>query len=509
VVAGLVVMPSVGAHSTVVAQASPNVTRQTTCDLSAIEGAVWWGTERRMSLTQFASYVAPIYWFSPDEPSMGELEGKDLRVPEALPFEDRPDAPVVYYQYNVIGERADGDGPGYIANDNDLAASILDLNNIVGTNLKFMAYFSREEGLGGHAHDVEPAEFRVWVARSTSEEAREYGVECEELHYIIGIERVTGEAHGLAWFFNVLKTDKDTRFPMTLTVEEGKHAMCTDKNGDGYYTPGFDVNVRRNDAWGLRDIIRGGALFTGGFEAWMAKVRREEHRAFPPLPADSPLRERHTENGEYAADNAVYQLRPFPASTQAGDDELLQLKMSEKEKIGWPELKEVSSVKQVYSWAETGLALKSFAISLRADGDLGFSFVFPFFIVKNLEDPMAGGFIVHRMYLKDKALRDFGWLAMYTPSASRWVDSYLAAGVEWDKEDVTPPPTDPDAATTTTRTDFVLEAGIKFRANITKSPLRFLSFLTEYMGLRAGIKNKGFFDINRLTYVIEIGAGVW
>ena len=100
--------------------------------------------------------------------------------------------------------------------------------------------------------------------------------------------RVTAEAHGLRWFYNVVETDRYTRFPMHLLVEEGKHGMCTDKNSDGYYTPGFDVNKRINDAWGLRDIIRGGALFTGDYKAWMSKVRRPEHRVFPPLPEDSP-----------------------------------------------------------------------------------------------------------------------------------------------------------------------------------------------------------------------------
>jgi hypothetical protein len=45
------------------------------------------------------------------------------------------------------------------------------------------------------------------------------------------------------------------------------------------------------------------------------------------------------------------------------------------------------------------------------------------------------------------------------------------------------------------------------RINITKSPLKFLSFLTEFMGFRVGIKNTGFFDISRLTYVLECGAG--
>jgi hypothetical protein len=36
-----------------------------------------------------------------------------------------------------------------------------------------------------------------------------------------------------------------------------------------------------------------------------------------------------------------------------------------------------------------------------------------------------------------------------------------------------------------------------------------MSFLTDFWGLRAGIKNYGFFDIDRLTYVVEIGSGTW
>jgi hypothetical protein len=296
---------------------------------------------------------------------------------------------------------------------------------------------------------------------------------------------------------------------MTLIVEEGKHAMSTDKNGDGYYTPGFDVSTRVNDAWGVRDIIRGGALFTGGYEAWMAKVRRPEHRVFPPLPPDSRLRAKHVTRGTYAPNNAIYQLRPFPASTAAGDDELLHHKMAEKEAVGWPDLATARSREELTRWADAGLALKSFAISLRADGDLGLSFVFPLFLVKNFEDPMSGGFIVHRMYLKDTRLRDFGWMLMYTPSASRWIDSYIAAGYEGDTEMIEPAPGDSTAPTKTTYRNFVMETGIKFRVNITKSPLKFLSFLTEFMGFRAGIKNTGFFDIDRLTYVFEFGAGVW
>ena len=70
-----------------------------------------------MTIAELAAYAAPIFWFSPDEPTMEGREGKAVRIPEALPFQTIPDAPVVYYQYNKVFERtlaADGDGPGYL-----------------------------------------------------------------------------------------------------------------------------------------------------------------------------------------------------------------------------------------------------------------------------------------------------------------------------------------------------------------------------------------------------------
>lgn len=81
-------------------------------------------------------------------------------------------------------------------------------------------------------------------------------------------------------------------------------------------------------------------------------------------------------------------------------------------------------------------------------------------------------------------------------------DGYFALGVEWDEEEVR-------EGVFETKTDFVLESGIKFRVNMTKTPLKFLSFLWEFGGLRVGIKNKGAFDIKSLQYVLEFGAGVW
>ena len=159
------------------------------------------------------------------------------------------------------------------------------------------------------------------------------------------------------------------------------------------------------------------------------------------------------------------------------------------------------SAEDVLDWTAEGSVVKSLAISVMNDGDWGFSAVFPFFIVKNLETRISGGFLVWRLYLKDVKLRDFGAMLMYAPSASRWFDSYLALGYEWYAEG---PRDDPEKFD-----DFVLETGVKFRVQLGTSPLKFLTVLTDFWGFRAGIKNYGFTDIDRLTYVLEFGAGAW
>jgi hypothetical protein len=249
--------------------------------------------------------------------------------------------------------------------------------------------------------------------------------------------------------------------------------------------------------------MRTGALYSGAFQSWHAKVRREEHRVFPPLPEDSLLRNEYIKDNKYAPDNAKYILRTLPSSEQA--DARLKKYIDDKGDPEWPEIEPDSDWNSFTRWIESESFIKSLSIAYRYDGDDGLSFVFPLFIVKNFEDPLAGGYLTHRMYFKDYNFRDFGWMLHYTPSASRWIDTYLSAGVEWDVIDL------PEGSEnlTKTETNFVLETGIKFRFNVRFSPFKFLATLTDFWGLRIGIKNVGAFEINKLVYVIELGAGVW
>ena len=46
--------------------------------------------------------LAPVFWFSPDEPSLLGASGPNIRIPEPLPGESRPDRPVLYYQVNRV-----------------------------------------------------------------------------------------------------------------------------------------------------------------------------------------------------------------------------------------------------------------------------------------------------------------------------------------------------------------------------------------------------------------------
>ncbi len=462
------------------------------CELGEVPGIVWYGLDSTMTVEEFAAHCGPILWFSPDEPLLDDARGKDIMIPEAFPFEDSPNAPVVYFRIRegIAYEGAGKEGAAYIEDPNDRSQSIIDFRYTAAVDVDFFFYYSSEEGFGGHQHDVESVQMKVGVGRR----------DCENCRYGFAVLSVTGKAHGILWYDNTLETDVYTVFPMTILVEEGKHASCTDKNGDGYYTPGYDVNRRTNDAWGVRDVIRSGTLGAGGFQSWMAKVRKPDTRVFPPLPEGNPLRQWYSEEGVYARDYAIYELRPFPRPELAEDDPKLLPFIADKGSPDWPEMVEADEFKKVTDWLDDETFVKSLSIAFRYDGNAGVSFVFPLFIVKNFEDPLAGGWLVNRIYLSDHKLRDISWNILYTTSASRWIDGYFALGAEWDNDG------------TTTTTYFVTETGIKFRANLGHTAFGFLKKLgTDFWGLRLGVKYKGSgaWNFSSIGYAIEIGAGSW
>ena len=379
----------------------------------------------------------------------------------------------------------------------------IDLSKVNGVDLRYALYYPSEIGLGSHQHDMEIVDIQLAVYQWDEWQDQP----CENCKYVISVYQVIGRAHGLLWYDNHLLVDEWTKFPIGILVEEGKHASCPDKNLDGMYTPGYDVNKRVNDAWGVRDIIRGGQLFTGGFASWMNKVRQDEDRVFPPLPEDSWVRERFVVDGEYAPENAIYELRPLPPAEAAAEDPRLQPFIESKGDSDWPFEHPDTDIQKMSEWIKDESFVKSLSVNYRHDGKHGFSFAFPFFAIKHMSDPVGGGWIVQRMYLKGKNLEDFGWTVLYTPSASRWVDWYQSVGAEWNLVSM-----DDGSGTMIekTRRDFVMESGIKLRANLAHSPLSFLSKLTELWGVRVGLKYGGnAWRFNNIGLVVEVGAGTF
>jgi hypothetical protein len=471
--------------------AQVDVTREAECcDMTSVsQQVVYVGSDSKMTFEELASYCGPILWFSPDEPLLRHVrkDPLDINLPMAFPFEAQADGPVVYYRVRKIVSNNVDEARGSIVPRQ--ADSSIDLEQTTAIELDYFFYYPSEEGFGGHRHDVESVEMSVVVLRQPN---------CTECRYALWIHKITAKAHGVLWYDNTLTADGDTEFPLTILVEEGKHASCTDKNGDGYFTPGYDVSERVNDAWGVRDVMRTGALFTGGYQAWLSKVRNPQDRVFPPLPPDSPLLDEYLIDGEYMPTHNKYEVRPFPTVEEAlasGDESLRRF--VDKGDENWPAMVEDTGIEHIADFIEGREFIKSVSIAARFDNEVGISFVFPLFIVKHMNDPVSGGWIVNRIYLKDKKLRDFSWQLMYTPSASRWIDQYLSAGVEIDKDG------------SDSKTWFASEAGLKFRFNIAHTPISFMSKLTDFWGLRAGIRYRAYKSFTDIGYVIEIGAGTF
>lgn len=458
---------------------------------------LWQGVDPKMTALEFASYCAPVFWYSPDEPELHKKSGKEVNIPRPYPFQPDSGKPVVYYQIAEILLEKNA-VKGFDRNKTNPDSSILDLSKINGVEIDYTHYYEFEKGLGAHRHDNEQVQMKIFIDDR-------YKSKGQTIYKLLLLE-VKAKAHALSWYDNIYSSDTNAtemQLPFHILVEEGKHASCTDVNGDGYYTPGYDVNVSRNDAWGVRDVIRTGDLFTPDYNSYMTKVRKTEHKVLPPLPQDSPYRKKYSRNGVYGFENAVYELRPMPHISKV-KDRMLKHDMHDYTLNKWPAYRRDTDLNKVGEWWEDNRLLKSIAVAARFNDErVGVAISFPFLIIKNVETPIIGGWMVNRVYFQDINLRDIGYNLLITPSASRFMDPYFAAGVELNKFN------DEQTGELKKETNFVMETGIKLRANVRFSFLKFLSVLTDFWGVRLGIKNVGFMEIKRLSYVFEIGAGVW
>lgn len=116
------------------------------------------------------------------------------------------------------------------------------------------------------------------------------------------------------------------------------------------------------------------------------------------------------------------------------------------------------------------------------------------------------GFDLREVWLVPRAHLMDGWAvdALITPSASRWVDWYVAGGYERGLVRIQERNGNPSEVLN----GFASEAGLKFRVSL-PGRARWAALGYRFSGVRIGIRTSGFARIREPRFVIEIGAGAF
>jgi hypothetical protein len=460
---------------------------------------VWQGNTSMITVENIAAYAAPILWFSPDEPNMKGYLKDGIHIPEPFPFDQRSKKPVVYYKILTVFTDKNSQSIGYSDNSLRKGESVINLEVVKCFYLDYYFYYSSELGAGSHPHDIESVVMKMVVDKNLINNK-----------YSIRVENINGRAHGLYWYNNVHLVDIYTKFPVTVLIEEGKHASCPDANGDGVYTPSYDVNVRTNDAWGIRDIIRGGTLFSGGYQSWMTKLRNPTSIVSPPLPGDSPVYDDFVNDPRNLRERMAYVLRPFPEADINTKDGHLKNLIKDKKPIKWPEVKWSAKEAKKIKGIPEDQTRHPVTIAFRVEEVGAFTYIMPLLIFKNVAAPMTGGWFINKFYNgpgdyiaeQNRAATDktiFGHIIMHMASASRWLDEYVGFGYEVNDYDER-------RSVKNYKVDFASEFGFKVRVNLKKVPLL---KRPKFIGMRLGYRLTGFAPIKESGLVFEIGAGAW
>ena len=435
-------------------------------------GVLWTGSEP-IGVNEIVRLAAPILWFTRDEPLLDE-EGV---VPQAHPCDDPSDHAIVYYQVTEIANRGDSvtlppeDDPDFFEKVDSMI-------------LKFFFYYPQDFGLGGHVHDLEATEFEIVLEEDSG---------C----YRVRVERVKALAHGNNWYSNILTIETDTMFPLTLFVEEGKHASAPDRNADGQFTRGYDVNERINDAWGVRDVMGSGVLLTSAYNAEMTKSRSYEHRLFPPEAPLSCVVDRRNSRLISDASLGSYRLRPGDRVSKCELAEAQDHLESMMRFHGYGADEEPKQYSELTKGLkDVGRPDRWLSISLRVTDNIGGAFVFRGIDIKQ-------GWILPKFNISDV---DTSLGVMFTPSASRFADYYIAGGPHWRYKDTTVKRT-LDTEQGRREIEIIIpaewnlytEVGVKLRARIKGT----------FIGARLGVQALGFGSLDDIRLIFEVGAGAW
>jgi hypothetical protein len=417
------------------------------------------------TLDELAHLLAPALWFSPDEPLLARTHA----LPAPLPCDAADQATVYYQPIRVMLQSADLGFP--LRADERLMA------NVTSLVIRFFFYYPRDIGFEGHRHDLEAADFGI--------EIDHLAADC----YQIRLDKVVGLAHGVDWYNNRLQIAADTKLPLTLLVEEGKHASAPDRNADGIYTPGYDVNERINDAWGVRDVL--GSSYLGGagqFSATMSKHREPGSAMLPPAQAEACLVPAPWVEHAWGEVLGRYQLRPAwaVAGCHGYPDEGRLREMFENNGFGQsPRTTDGVGITELMTpWRASTLWP---SVSLRWDRRLGLAFAFRGLDLRDL-------YLVPKLDLGFD--RELAIELLVTPTASQTVSRYLSMGPARERLD------------DQLRWTYALETGFKIRFRL-EGWQRALAIGHRFGGFRFGVRASGFPEFDSIRFIAEIGAGTW
>lgn len=494
-------------------------------------GVVWCGTEPTLPFRVLAERSAPILWFSPEE----QLLTKKYKIPQPLPCDARhtsakpsespcergdycgahldDQSAMVYYQvHRIVRERGSvGDPFARVVAERGPTGEapeekILKLDKIEKLTLKYYFYYCVDCGFGGHGHDLENIDLEILIEKEKSGP-----------RYRARVREVVGAAHGVHWFNNRLEVTDDTVFPITILVEEGKHASAPDSDGGGTYEKGSDTNRRVRDAWGLRDklsrrkiiplfsyYLRGHTnpdrplypdhrigskaqidLHSDVFTNYSVEVKR------PGAPEKVLMQPKKTyELKELGADCTADTVKPGNSGKFDLAGALVRRRAGENPLVAKPLGKVARMLQRTLSMEEDDLLRENIweqlmQFSYRWDQSHGFAATppLPKFHVLKL------GYFVPRVHFTgfSNGSRRYGLDYLYTPSASRWWEVYAAGGIEWYR----PGPGQ------SFKFGPAWEGGFKFRG-----PLKKWAFL----GVRLGVRTS---PTKNFSFVVEPGGGLF
>ena len=291
------------------------------------------------------------------------------------------------------------------------------------------------------------------------------------------------------------ESDESVVLPVRVLVERGKHSTAPDRDGNGRYEAGYDVNRHARDAWGTRDVydlevpvgvgeVVAKFIRIAAFRRSMTTPRHEATQVFPDRAglaepgsgrtyalvsagADSDLCRGLTEMTGTVQPGALAPVRESARLAKA----LNTIRFCERTalEVGRPWAALTALTGAAYTRPYQRMSDKV-GLAARFDVNLGVTAAVP------LRDvPVVGGWLL----LRGNWVADAGSVDLeYQPSATRLAEWYVSVGVA------------PHVAA---------EGGIKIRLRVPPLPL-----LSARFGLRTAADRFG-----TLRFVGAIGIGPW